>query len=219
MKKLISKEHSSVENSSMMSESRDNLKVTDIYKVVREYWNDETVLAMSSMQVTVPSNLLIDKNLGLNEEDAEESTLNIETGMHLVMKYKMLTKTKYDIQNELYPINIAAEVQDSDYEQIINFTKLRLYMTGINIQEKFNENFDSRQSQSNNTMRSRRITTKKKTKSSRSSNPRGVPLSKAQTYMFGVERNDEQQNKDLLNEVSFDFRMVWKTLENSAITD
>ena len=115
IKKLLQKDSSVDNSSSLMSDSR-NMLVSDIFKVVLELWNDETKLIIPSMKITVPSNLTT-KNDNMDED---ESSLHIEAGMDIVMKYAMTTKTKYDIQNALYPINIDHEVQDSDYEQKVN---------------------------------------------------------------------------------------------------
>ena len=92
IKKLLQKDSSVDNSSSLMSDSR-NMLVSDIFKVVLELWNDETKLIIPSMKITVPSNLTT-KNDNMDED---ESSLHIEAGMDIVMKYAMTTKTKYDI--------------------------------------------------------------------------------------------------------------------------
>ena len=81
-----------LERESSVEESKSSIKpnlVTDIYKVVREFWADDTHLSLNGFHVAVPSDL----------NDSSASTLNIDASMELSMLYSMLTKTKYDIQN------------------------------------------------------------------------------------------------------------------------
>ena len=107
-------------------EEENETSFRDIIQIIQESWNDDMLLQMDEINLTVPSDL----------KDQEASTLNISVGLDLNVKYATETKAVYDITNEDQPIKVEEELQKSDWVQNIQLKKLRLFMSGENLLEQ-----------------------------------------------------------------------------------